>query len=83
MLDGKRRWHITFHGLRHTFASHWVMHGGDLFKLQKLLGHSTIEMTLRYSHLAPDAFVMDYGRLGGERLDVAEGAQVLSLSAAH
>jgi integrase len=64
VVSGKRRWYITFHGLRHTFASHWMMRGGDLFKLQKILGHSSIEMTMRYAHLAPDAFNADYGRFG-------------------
>ena len=36
--------YITFHDLRHTFASHWVMKGGDIFKLQKILGHRTIQI---------------------------------------
>lgn len=42
------------HVLRHTFASHFVQGGGDILTLQKVLGHSTINMTMRYSHLAPD-----------------------------
>ncbi len=56
--------YITFHDLRHTFASHWMMAGGDLFKLQRILGHKTMDMPQRYSHLASEAFVADYGRLG-------------------
>ena len=63
---GSRHRYIVFHDLRHTFASHWAMRGGDMFKLQKILGHKDIKMTLRYSHLSPDAFAADYGRLGGE-----------------
>lgn len=63
--EGKVRRYIRFHDLRHTFASHWVMNGGDLFKLQKILGHKTVQMTMRYAHLAPHAFVDDFGRLGG------------------
>lgn len=59
--------YVTFHDLRHTFASHWVMNGGDIFKLQKILGHQSIEMTMRYAHLAPEAFAADYGRLGSPR----------------
>jgi integrase len=54
--------YITFHGLRHTFASHWVMKGGDVFKLQKILGHSSIEVTMMYAHLAPHAFDGDLDR---------------------
>ncbi|MDP2505630.1 tyrosine-type recombinase/integrase [Oceanobacter sp. 3_MG-2023] len=43
------------HVLRHTFASHFVMNGGDLLQLKEILGHSTMTMTLRYAHLAPEA----------------------------
>ncbi|KIQ76764.1 hypothetical protein RW26_22315 [Aeromonas sp. L_1B5_3] len=42
------------HVLRHTFASHFMMNGGNILVLQKILGHSTIAMTMRYAHLAPD-----------------------------
>ncbi len=61
--DGKERRYIRSHDLRHTFASHWVMKGGDLFKLQKILGHKTVQMTMRYAHLAPHAFAEDFKRL--------------------
>jgi integrase len=43
-----------WHALRHTFASHFVMNGGSILALQKLLGHADIKMTLLYAHLAPD-----------------------------
>jgi site-specific recombinase XerD len=44
---------FTWHCLRHTFASRLVMAGVDIRTVQELLGHKTIGMTVRYSHLAP------------------------------
>lgn len=37
-----------------------MMSGGNLFKLQKILGHQSIAMTERYWHLSPNAFAEDY-----------------------
>lgn len=42
------------HVLRHSFASHFMMNGGNILTLQKILGHSTLAMTIRYAHLAPN-----------------------------
>lgn len=42
------------HVLRHTFASHFMMNGGNILVLKNILGHSTIGMTMRYAHFAPD-----------------------------
>lgn len=42
------------HVLRHSFASHFMMNGGNILVLQQILGHSTILMTMRYAHFAPD-----------------------------
>lgn len=48
-----------WHTLRHTFASHFIMSGGNLLVLQQILGHGDVKQTLQYAHLAPDF-------LGGE-----------------
>ena len=43
---------VTLHTCRHTFASHLVMAGVDLMTVKDLLGHKSIKMTERYSHLS-------------------------------
>jgi len=55
---------FRFHDLRHTFASHYMMSGGNLYTLAKILGHKDIKMTQRYADLSPD--FMDRER---ERMD--------------
>lgn len=50
-----RRGKITFHTLRHSFASWHAMAGTDIRVLQKLMGHHNIQMTMRYSHLSESA----------------------------
>lgn len=52
LLKRARIRNFWFHDLRHTFASWYMMNGGDLYELMKLLGHSNIKMTERYAKLA-------------------------------
>lgn len=41
------------HVLRHTFASHFMINDGNILKLKEILGHATLDMTIRYAKLAP------------------------------
>ncbi|MBG0775247.1 MAG: site-specific integrase [Desulfovibrionaceae bacterium] len=52
VADPKMR--ASFHTLRHTYASRLVQAGVDLYRVQRLMGHSTPVMTARYSKLADD-----------------------------
>ena len=45
---------MSWHVLRHTFASHLASKGAALKAIQDLLGHTTLTMTLRYAHLSPE-----------------------------
>jgi integrase len=55
--------HIGWHALRHTFASHLVMRGVPMRTVQSLLGHSSIQMTERYTHLSPESGLQAIARL--------------------
>jgi site-specific recombinase XerD len=45
---------VVFHSCRHSFASWLVTDGTDLFQVKELMGHKTVAMAARYSHLSPD-----------------------------
>ena len=55
--------HIRFHDLRHTFGSRAVMSGVDLVTVKELMGHKSINMTMRYSHPTPEHKKMAVERL--------------------
>ena len=63
IADARQR--VVFHTLRHTFASWLVQQGTPLYTVAELMGHTTIEMTRRYSHLAPDTLRQTALRLQG------------------
>lgn len=80
--NGKRRRYLVFHDLRHTFASHWMMKGGDIYKLQKMLGHESVETTMKYAHLSPHVFKDDLGRFGQSDRFQSRQADVVRLEVA-
>lgn len=48
------------HVFRHTFAKKWILNGGDIFRLQKLLGHSSMEMVREYVEMFGEDLQKDY-----------------------
>jgi integrase len=54
-LSPKDKRRVRMHTLRHTYASHLALNNTPLDKMQKLMNHADIKMTLRYAHLMPDA----------------------------
>ena len=68
-----KRSKVTFHSLRHTCASLMVAAGVPLFDVAKILGHSTLAVTMRYAHFAPEAGRTAVDRLGAV-LSAATGA---------
>jgi integrase len=55
---------LRIHDLRHSFASHAIMSGETLFSTSKLLGHSRVQMTARYAHLADTALLAAAEKIG-------------------
>lgn len=51
-IEGKR---TSFHTLRHTFAKQYLKHGGNVFYLNKILGHESLEVTRRYVDVETEA----------------------------
>ena len=64
---GLRR--IRFHDLRHTFASQLVLAGRPLKEVQELLGHASIQQTMRYAHLAQEKMVTAVAALDDLEID--------------
>lgn len=45
---------------RHTFAKRWILNGGDIFRLQKLLGHSNLDIVKEYVNMFGRDLTKDY-----------------------
>jgi transcriptional regulator len=56
---------VTWHTLRHTFAPRLMERGVDIITVKELLGHSTVTVTMRYTHSNLDSKVAAVGKLAG------------------
>lgn len=52
----------NIHGLRHNFAKGWVQNNGNMFALQKILGHSSLDMTRKYVRLFAEDIKEDFDK---------------------
>lgn len=77
-LNENPKLRASFHTLRHTYASRMVQAGVDLYRVQRLLGHSTPIMTARYSKLA-DADLKEAVETMERAAEVKKGAKVIHL----
>ena len=59
-LSGVERLHA--HLLRHTFAVNYLVNGGDVFSLQQILGHTTLDMVRRYINLTSTHVMAQHNR---------------------
>lgn len=61
----------SIHVFRHTYARMWIVAGGNMFALQRLLGHTTLEMTKQYVNLYSNDLKNNYNELNPlERLSI-------------
>jgi integrase len=68
---------VSFHSLRHTYASRLVQSGIDLYRVQRLLGHSTPVMTQRYSKRADDDLRLAVETMERKRNGNPDGGKVI------
>ncbi|WP_066722797.1 MULTISPECIES: site-specific integrase [Hyphomicrobiales] len=81
--NGKITPPISFHGLRHTWASHSVMNGMPLMVVAKNLGHADTRMVEKhYGHLAP-SFVADAIRAGAPRFAIGTNSNITGIADAR
>ncbi len=57
---------VSFHTLRHTFASWLAIQGTSLYEIKELMGHKSITMTERYAHLMPDVKLKAVNKLAND-----------------
>ena len=53
---------LRAHLLRHTFATRYLENGGDIYALQQILGHTSLEMVKKYIHITPKKIAVNFSR---------------------
>lgn len=75
VFDSRQK--LTFHSTRHSFGSWLALQGTPLLTIKELMGHKTIEMTMRYAHLMPD-----HKRKAVDKLSARKPGKVVSIGKA-
>jgi integrase/recombinase XerD len=64
----------SVHAFRHTFAKKWILNGGDIFRLQKILGHSSMEMVKNYVIMFSDELQQNFEKFNPlDQMNTARG----------
>jgi integrase len=66
---------VSFHTLRHTFASWLAIQGTSLYEIKELMGHKSIEMTERYAHLMPNVKIKAVNKLADDFVSFLSGGE--------
>lgn len=70
----------SIHRYRHTFAKMWIMNGGDIFSLQKMLGHSSLDMVKEYVNLFGGDLQIQYDKFNPlDKFQECQNQKVLKL----
>jgi integrase/recombinase XerD len=69
----------SIHLFRHTFAKNWILAGGDIFRLQKLLGHSSMDIVREYVNMFSDDLQKDFDRFNPLEQIVYNGSYIKML----
>ena len=68
------------HLYRHTFAKKWILNGGDIFRLQKILGHSDLTMVREYVNIFGDELSLDFNRFNPlDNMDVGHNRNKIKI----
>ena len=68
------------HLYRHTFAKKWILNGGDIFRLQKILGHSDLSMVREYVNMFGNELSLDFNRFNPlDNMDVGHNRKKIKL----
>lgn len=60
--SGIKRVRVSPHTFRHTFAKYYLLNNGDVMTLQKILGHSSIEMVRKYVNMTSNDILVQHNK---------------------